>query len=137
MAQTPLPRPNAETRPFWEGAARGVLRIQRCTACGAAQFPPRALCGRCHAPAPPRWEEASGRGVIASHTTVHRPPSAAFREEVPYMLALVTLQEGPRLLVRLRGDLARAPRIGAPVVIRFDPPAGPDAIALPHAEAAP
>lgn len=137
MAQRPLPVPNAESRPFWEGAARGVLRIQRCPACGAAQFPPRALCGHCHAKAPPRWEQACGRGVIASHTTVHRAPSAAFREEAPYTLALVTLEEGPRLLVRLRGAVAQAARIGAPVVIGFDPPEGPDAIALPHAEAAP
>ncbi len=135
MSERPLPTPNAESRPFWDAAARGVLRIQRCDACGVAQFPPRAICGHCHAKGAPRWEDATGRGIIASHTTVHRPPSPAFKADIPYTLALVTLDEGPRILVALRGDAARAPVIGAPVTIRFDPPAGPNAIALPYAEA--
>lgn len=136
MSDKPLPTPNTESRPFWDAAAQGVLRIQRCDACGAAQFPPRAICGHCHAKGTPRWEDAKGTGVIASHTTVHRPPSPAFKAEVPYTLALVTLAEGPRILVTLRGDAAKVPAIGAPVVIRFDPPAGPNGIALPYAEAA-
>ena len=136
MSDKPLPTPNAESRPFWEAAAQGVLRIQRCDACGTAQFPPRAICGHCHAKGAPRWENAGSTGVIASHTTVHRPPSPAFKAEVPYTLALVTLAEGPRILVTLRGEAAKAPAIGAPVVIRFDPPAGPNDIALPYAEAA-
>lgn len=131
MSDKPLPTPNAESRPFWEAAAQGVLRIQRCDSCGAAQFPPRAICGQCHAKGAPRWEDAQGTGVIASHTTVHRPPSPAFKSETPYTLALVTLAEGPRILVTLRG--VAAPAIGMPVVIRFDPPAGPNGIALPYA----
>lgn len=135
MSDKPLPTPNAESRPFWAAAAQGVLMMQRCDACGAAQFPPRAVCGHCHAKGAPRWENATRRGVIASHTTVHRPPSPAFKADAPYTLALVTLEEGPRILVTLRGDAAKAPVIGASVVIRFDPPTGPNAIALPYAEA--
>ena len=135
MSDKPLPTPNAESRPFWEAAAQGVLRIQRCDACGAAQFPPRAICGHCHAKGAPRWVDAMGRGVVASHTTVHRPPSPAFKPDVPYTLALVTLEEGPRILVTLHGAAAKSPAIGTRVVIRFDPPAGPHAIALPYAEA--
>lgn len=133
MTDKPLPTPNAETRPFWEAAAQGVLRIQRCEACGTAQFPPRAICGHCHARGAPAWVDAQGTGVIASHTTVHRPPSPAFKADLPYTLALVTLDEGPRILVSLRGDAARAPAIGLPVVIRFEAPAGPHGIALPYA----
>jgi len=136
MSDKPLPTPNAESRPFWEAAAQGVLRIQRCDSCGAAQFPPRAICGHCHAKGAPRWEDARGTGIIASHTTVHRPPSPAFKAEVPYTLALVTLTEGPRILVTLRGKAAKSPAIGTPVMISFDPPVGPNAIALPYAEAA-
>ena len=133
MIEKPYPSPNAESRPFWEAAAQGVLRVQRCEACGTAQFPPRAICGHCHAKGAPRWEDAKGTGVIATHTTVHRPPSPAFKADVPYTLALVSLAEGPRILVTLRGDAAQAPVIGAPVVIRFDPPAGANGIALPYA----
>lgn len=134
MSEKPLPVPNADTAPFWEGCAQGELRIQRCRACGAAQFPPRALCAACHAPGPV-WERASGHGRIASHTRVHRPPSAAFKADGPYVVALVTLEEGPRLMVTLRGAIAEAPRIGDAVRIGFDTPAGPHAIALPHAVA--
>lgn len=133
MSEKPLPTPNAESRPFWDAAAKGVLRIQRCDSCDQAQFPPRAICGHCHAKGAPRWVDAKGTGAIASHTTVHRPPSPAFKTELPYTLALVTLDEGPRMLVTLRGEAAQAPAIGARVAIRFDPPAGPNAIALPHA----
>ena len=132
MTAKPLPIPNADTREFWDGCAQGELRLQRCRACGAAQFPPRALCATCHAPSPV-WEKASGRGRIVSHTRVHRPPSPAFKADVPYVVALVALEEGPRIMVNLRGAAAEAPRIGDAVRIGFDPPAGPDNIALPHA----
>jgi uncharacterized OB-fold protein len=128
----PLPEPNADTAPFWEGCARGELWLQRCRSCRAAQFPPRALCATCQAPGP-AWEQASGRGRIASHTRVHRPPSAAFRADAPYVIALVDLDEGPRIMLTLRGRAAEAPRIGARVRLGFDPPAGPQGIALPHA----
>src|SRR5690349_21756724 len=105
-----LPGPNADTAAFWEGCARGELRLQRCTTCGTAQFPPRIVCAACHAGAPV-WEVASGRGRIASHTRVHRPPSAAFKAQLPYVVALVALEEGPRIMLGLRGTAAESPRI--------------------------
>lgn len=134
MTEKPLPVPNADTAAFWEGCARGELRLQRCLSCGAAQFPPRALCAACHAP-DPVWERASGRGRIVSHTRVHRPPSPAFKADAPYVVALVTLEEGPRMMVSLRGAAAEAPRIGDAIRIGFDPPAGLHGVALPHAVA--
>ncbi|MFH5926336.1 Zn-ribbon domain-containing OB-fold protein [Roseomonas xinghualingensis] len=136
MAEDParlLPVPNADTAPFWEGAARGELRLQRCAACGQAQFPPRAICVHCHAPAP-AWEAASGRGRLVSHTRVHRPPSPAFKPDLPYVVALVALEEGPRIMVNLRGVAAAEPRIGGALRIRFGPPGGAHIIALPYAE---
>ena len=129
----PLPVPNADTAPFWDAARQGELRLQRCGACGTAQFPPRAFCAACHAAAP-SWEAASGRGRLVSHTRVHRPPSPAFKADLPYVVALVALEEGPRLMVRLRGSGADAPRTGAALRIRFDPPMGPHGVALPYAE---
>jgi len=130
----PLPVPNADTAAFWEGCACGELRLQRCTACGTAQFPPRVVCAACQSGAP-AWEVASGRGRIASYTRVHRPPSPAFKADLPYVVALVALEEGPRIMLGLRGAAAEAPRIGDAVRIRFDPPAGPHGIALPYAVA--
>ncbi len=126
----PLPVPNADTEPFWAGCAQGELRLQRCRACGQAQFPPRAFCAKCHASAP-SWETASGRGRVVSHTRVHRAPSAGFKAETPYVVALVDLDEGPRMMLRLQG--AAVAEIGASVEIRFEAPAGPHGIALPYA----
>lgn len=129
----PLPAPNADTLPFWEAAARGELRLQRCEACGEAQFPPRAVCARCYH-ARPAWVTASGHGRLVSHTRIHRPPSAAFKPDLPYVVGLVALEEGPRIMVTLRGAAAEMPQIGDALRIRFDPPAGPYGIALPYAE---
>jgi uncharacterized protein len=135
MDDQPLPVPNADTKPFWDGCALGELRVQRCVACGHAQFPPRAFCGACRGGVP-AWEAASGRARILSHTRVHRGPSAFFKAQGPYVVALVALEEGPHIMLQLRGTAVEAPRIGAAVRIAFDPPAGPHGIALPHAVAA-
>lgn len=131
LPSKPLPVPNANTQPFWDGCALGELRIQHCDACGRSQFPPRDFCVSCNA-ASLRWISASGRGSIASHTRVERPPSPAFRQEIPYVLALIDLEEGPRLMMRLEGD-ASTTYIGAAVGVRFAPPKGPHNISLPYA----
>ena len=130
--QHALPRPNADTAAFWQAAARGELILQHCASCGHWQFPPSR---RCACGAAPRWQQVSGRGIVASHTLVHRAPTAAFRAALPYLVALVRLTEGPRLMLHLRGAAAEAPQIGQAVRIHFDPPAGPDGIALPYAVA--
>jgi len=129
---TSLPVPNADTAPFWAGCGQGELRVQRCRTCGHAQFPPRAFCARCQASAP-SWEAASRRGRVVSHTRVHRAPSPAFKAEIPYVVALVDLEEGPRMMVRLHGEAAAASEIGTQVEIRFEAPAGPHGIAMPYA----
>ena len=87
--------------PFWQGAASGRLMIQRCTACGAHQFPPRPFCLTCDATAP-EWARAGGEGVVHSVTVSHLPPNPG------QAMVLVDLQEGPRLLMLAEGT----PRIG-------------------------
>lgn len=83
--------------PYAEGLARGVLRYQRCTACGCAQSPPRVACTRCGSMSL-RWEVAAGRGTVVAASEVSRAPSDAFRPLVPYTLVLVELAEGPRVM---------------------------------------
>lgn len=125
----PLPRPNADSRAYWEGTACGELRYQRCDDCGHAQFPPRAVCLRCAGPL--SWVRSSGKGSIHSYTTVARAPSAAFKSAVPYVLVLVDMAEGFRLLLTLR-DAKEPVRIGQGVRVVFEPTADP-AIHLPQA----
>lgn len=101
----PVPRPNADSAPFWAGCANGEFRFQRCASCGAAQFYPRAICARCHS-RELSWEVSCGEGTVYSVTTVHRGPSAAFKDVTPYQVALVDMAEGFRFMANVRGGEA-------------------------------
>lgn len=116
--QRPLPVPNADTAPFWDGCARETLTVQRCDDCGTRQFPPRPFCTACRSAAL-TWVAASGRATVASFTVVHRAPVPAFREAVPYVLALVDLAEGPRMMTNLVDCDPGSVRIGQAVRFVF------------------
>jgi len=133
MSTRPLPQPTAETRPFWEGCTLGELRYQACADCGRVQPIPRSCCQHCQSSAL-QWRASAGRGRILSHTTVHRAPTPAFRELAPYVIALVDLDEGFRLMVNLAGGEQPGLAIGAPVRIGF---CTVDGVALPQAELLP
>ncbi len=112
------PRPTAVSAPYFEGCRQGVLRLQQCAACGRQQFYPRIVCSHCGAD-DLQWHAASGAGRIASYTVVRRGVSAAY--EAPYVVALIDLAEGPRMMsqiVHIDADDARL-RIGASVCVEF------------------
>jgi uncharacterized OB-fold protein len=109
-----------ESRPFWDAARRHELSLQRCRACGRWVFYPRAVCPHCFA-ADLEWRRASGRGTLHTFTIVHRG-QRGFALPAPYVLAIVELDEGPRLMTNLVGvepDPARI-RIGMPVEVVFE-----------------
>ena len=95
----PLPRPLSPelTRPFWEAARRHELLMPRCTMCDYVFFYPRSECPRCLS-ANLEWVKVNGRGRLHSFTVVQQPANAAFRDDVPYVYAVVQLDEGPRLV---------------------------------------
>jgi uncharacterized OB-fold protein len=113
----PLPAIDADSLPFWEGTRRGELLIQRCTACDKRQFYPRLRCVRCGGAV--TWIAASGAGRVYSYTVVHRAAHEAFAPHVPYVVALVDLAEGPRMMSRLR-VAPDAARIGQDVHVAFE-----------------
>jgi len=125
----PLPLVRAETAPFWEAARAGRLVFQECTACGGRQLFPRLVCHRCLGTGL-RWVESSGRGTVLSHTTIHQAAHPAFAADVPYVYALVELDEGPRLPTNIVGVAPDTVRIGMPVRVVFTPVT--TAISLPH-----
>ena len=131
MSIKPAPPVTAETRLFWARCAEGVLAYQRCTSCGRAQFYPRAVCTRCQSD-DLAWEEASGRGTIYSFTVVHRAPTPAFRPDVPYVIALVDLEEGVRIMANLLGAPPEAVAIGMAVRVVFE--ARGDGVLIPQVE---
>ena len=118
---------NADSQDFWQGAREGRLVLQKCRSCGSIQFPPRHHCASC-------WEadleacDSSGRGIIESVTIVWRAPTAAFSANVPYAVAAIAVEEGPRMITNLVGAGALDARIGDPVVVTF----GEDAAGAPQ-----
>ncbi|WP_298216836.1 Zn-ribbon domain-containing OB-fold protein [Acidocella sp.] len=128
----PLPHPNATTQPFWSGCQQGRFELQRCEACGHMQFPPRLACTSCHSGAL-GWVNASGRGTVYSFTTVYRAPIEAFKPDLPYIIAMIELEEGPRAMMNLRGADPERIAIGMEVEIFFEPPAADGGYPLPQA----
>lgn len=102
-ASKPLPVPDPESAPFWEAAGRGQLMIQRCNACGTVRFPATTYCPSCRSD-DYGWVNASGRGRVFSWIVVRHPvPASAYKNDVPYVVALVTLDEGPRMVANIIG----------------------------------
>ena len=117
--QKPLPPIDDDTRAYWAGLARGELLLQHCRDCGYVQVYQPALCGRCLG-ARVEHRPASGRGRVYSFSTVHRAPSAEFKEDVPYTVVLVELVEGPRMISTLVDAPPETVRIGQAVEIVYD-----------------
>jgi hypothetical protein len=108
--QRPLPAPDAFERPFFEAAARGELLYQRCPKCGFAQFYPRPVCTACGAD--PEWATASGRGVVHTWTVVRQNAMPPFEDELPYVVAMVELPEGVRMLTNVTGCAVDEVQVG-------------------------
>jgi uncharacterized OB-fold protein len=117
----PLPRPDAVSQPFWEAASRGELVIQECPSCGHRQFYPRALCTACGAT--PGWLVCSGRGVVHTFTVIRQNHARPFRDELPYVVAIVELDEGVRMMGNVTGCPVEDVHIGLPVEVYFEPAA--------------
>jgi len=118
----PKPRPapvaDAETEPYWQAANEGRLVVQRCTSCGHHQLYPRWRCLRCRGEV--EWVDASGGGTVYSFTIVRQNFARPFRDLLPYVVALVDLDEGPRVMTNVVGCDPDDVRIGMPVRVRFE-----------------
>lgn len=106
-----LPKPEITdlTRPYWDALEQGHLVFQRCD-CGNAWLPAHRLCPSCLKPTV-RWERSAGHGRLVSWVVYHTAYHEAFASRLPYNVALVELDEGPRLITNivdsshaLRGD---------------------------------
>ncbi len=108
-----LPRPTPETAPFWQALAAGRFELPWCLDCGEAHFYPRVLCPHCGSTRLD-WRAASGRGQIHTYVINHKSPKG-WTGKVPYVLAVVELDEGPRMLSNLELEETPTPeniRIG-------------------------
>jgi len=117
MPHAPGLRPLADqfSQAYWDAAHEGTLLIQRCRTCGRYQFYPRGHCVHCFAP-DPEWTPASGRGRLHTYAVIRRTPNAEFAADCPYVLAIIELDEGPRMTARIvgeAGDIACDQRVHA------------------------
>ena len=115
----PLPQPSAESRPFWEACRRHELRLQRCLACRQYWFPPSAVCPECLSDEF-EWALTSGRGEVFSFVVMHRVYHKGFANDVPYTVALIALEEGPRFLSNLVDCRPDEVHVGMPVEVVFE-----------------
>jgi hypothetical protein len=110
------------SRPFWDAARQGRLVIQRCASCRHYNHPPRTACDACLS-TDLAFEAVSGRGAVCSFTVMHQKSVAGFEDAVPYLTALVELDEQPLLLLvtNLPGADPASVRIGDRVHVIFEP----------------
>ncbi len=117
--QKPIPVPSEESEPFWEMAKKHELRLQKCSDCGAFRFPPAVVCPECTS-MEAEWTAVSGRGRVFSFVIFHRPYHPAFKGDIPYGVAVVELEEGPRLLSNVVSCSPEEIRCDMPVVVVFE-----------------
>ena len=117
----PLPNPlhRDASRPFWEAARRHELQMPRCRMCDRLFFYPREVCPRCLSAAID-WVPVSGRGRLHAYTIVHQPANPAFRDDAPYVYAMIQLEEGPRMVSNLVDCPLDDVCIDLPVVAVYD-----------------
>jgi uncharacterized OB-fold protein len=120
VTERPVPVPTPETQPYWDGCQTGTLRIQWCDHCQRHFFYPRVSCPRCGSVAQVRWVDASGHATLHSYVISHLPAPGY---DPPFIIAIVELAEGPRLLTNLVGVDAdpSALTLDMPLRVAFEP----------------
>jgi len=113
-----LPTPDNESQPFWDAAREGRLLIKHCDACGQYYFYPRDFCPRCWSDRT-TWVEAAGTGTVYTYSVVHSNDLPPFPSRVPYVAAIVELDEGPRLMTNVVDCDPSTVEVGMPVEVTF------------------
>lgn len=131
--QKPLPRPYQDTQAYWDAAKDKRLLLQRCRDCSKFQFYPRGVCSHCLGSAL-EWVESSGRGIVHTFTIAYRAPHPGFADDVPFVIAMIELEEGVRMMSNIVECDPKSVRIDMPVRVVFEA-ATPD-ITLPKFEPA-
>ncbi|HEY2255964.1 MAG TPA: Zn-ribbon domain-containing OB-fold protein [Variovorax sp.] len=124
----PLPTLTHENRPFWDACRAGHLSLQQCASCAHLRYPISPFCPRCLS-GEFAWSKVSGRGTVFSYVVFHRAYHPGFQADVPYNVALVQLEEGPRLYTNIVGTPNDQVRIGDAVEVVFE--RATDEIAIP------
>ncbi len=98
----PLPKPNPDTRLFWEQCRDHHLTFQQCNDCGHVRWPPAIICSQCHSDSHDSIV-STGRGTVFTFVVYHQAFDPAFKEDLPYVVAVVKLEEGPKIISNIVG----------------------------------
>ncbi len=112
-----LPQPTPETQEFWDGLKRHELRVQQCQDCQQHYFYPRPFCPNCWS-RNVEWTTVSGNGKLETYVINHRP-ARGFQDEAPYVIAVVSLDEGPRLMTNLVNVEAEPDQLPADMAVEI------------------
>ena len=115
-----LPTVEDETREYWDAALEGVLLLAHCNSCGRVHHYPRVQCPYCWS-ADLGTVPASGRATLYTYSTIYLNDLAPFKERLPYIAAVVDLEEGPRLMTNIVGCESSDLRIGMALVMQQQP----------------
>lgn len=130
--QKPIPAPDAESQPFFDGAAQGKLMIRQCGTCKSYLHPSAESCTECLGD-DLSWVQASGRGKLHTFGVMHQQYHPAFVEEIPYNVSLVELEEGPRIQTNIVGTPNEQLKVGMNLQVTFEDMGG---VTLPKFKAA-
>ena len=118
----PLPTPSAVSQPFWDATKEHRLMFQRCRLCGTRVFYPRDICPgpQCFGVGTLEWVESTGRGRVYSYTISYQPAHPAFADDVPYVIAIIDIDEGWRLVTNLINIDPKEVQVGMKVEVVWD-----------------
>jgi uncharacterized OB-fold protein len=114
-----LPVINEDSAPFWDYCRRHELRMQQCKSCGYIRFPASVVCPKCHS-LEAEWVKLSGRGKVWSFIVYRQVYHPAFKDDIPYAVAIIELDEGPRLESNVIGCKMEDIHIDMPVDVTFE-----------------
>jgi len=115
----PLPIITGDNAPYWEYCRKHELRMQKCGECGHIRFPAGLLCPKCHS-TEAAWERLSGRGKVFSYIIFRVPYHESYEKDVPYVVAIIELEEGPRMESNIIAESLEQIRVDMPVEVFFD-----------------
>ena len=117
--EKPLPIINEDTIPYWQYCRNHELRMQQCTHCGYIRFPVGIVCPQCGS-MDAAWQRLSGHGRVYSYVIYRQAYHPAYKDDIPYTVAVIQLDEGPRMEGNLTGCKGEDIRIDMPVEVYFD-----------------
>ena len=117
--EKPLPVINEETVTYWDYCRKHELRMQKCNQCGYIRFPVSIICPKCHS-MEAVWAKLSGKGKVYSFVIYHLPYHPSYKDDIPYAVAIIRLDEGPRLESNIIGCKIEDIEIDMPVEVSFD-----------------